>query len=110
MVHGSQGLHHFVKRKCIDATPHPDPFKRFLDKMIYVVGVIGPVMTVPQILLVFGEKSAEGLSAVTWTTYTFLSFFWLLYGVAHKERPIIISNVLWILANGLVAIGAFMYG
>ncbi len=114
MARGSQGLHHFTKRKRgdrkLEPYPHPEPFKRFLDKAIYGVGVIGPIMTIPQIALVFGHKSAEGLSVITWVTYTILSLFWLMYGIVHKEKPIIISNILWILANGLVALGAFIYG
>ncbi len=113
MDHDSFGMHHVHRRKrqsgTLEPFPHPDPYKRFLDKMIYVVGVAGPVMTIPQLYLIFAHESAAGTSLVTWSAYTVMSVFWLLYGVAHKEKPIILSNTLWLLVNGLVTFGVFMY-
>ena len=113
MTLGVKGLHHFHKRKRVyelgEPYPHPEKHKRFVDKIIYVIGVIGPVMTLPQILKIFILKDAAGVSAVSWLAYAIVSLFWIYYGILHKEKPIIITYVLWFVMNSLVAIGAFMY-
>jgi len=29
--------------------PHPNKWKRLMDKLIYFAGVLGPIMTIPQL-------------------------------------------------------------
>ena len=62
-------LHHLHTRKRIhlnhEKFPHPDKFKRFLDKVIYAVGIIGPIMTIPQITKIWFEQNADGVSVIT---------------------------------------------
>lgn len=108
------GLHHFHRRKRIyqkhEPYPHPDKFKRFIDKSIYFVALFGIVMTLPQITKIWVEKNAAGVSAASWTAYTITAMFWLIYGVAHKEKPIIVTNSLWIVLEVLIVVGALIYG
>lgn len=107
------GLHHFLSRKFLyqklEPYPHPEKYKRILDKIVYVAGIAGPVMTIPQVLIIWMEKNASGTSLITWISYTIITFFWLLYGLAHKEKPIIISNALWIVFEIVIVIGIYMY-
>ena len=107
-------LHHYHKRKRIhqrfEPIPHPVKWKRFLDKIIYAVGVAGPVITIPQIIKIWTEKDASGVSEIAWIGYTVLAMIWLLYGIAHKEKPIIVTYSVVIVANGIVSIGAVIYG
>lgn len=114
MVNATFGLHHFHVRKRIhqrhEKYPHPNKLKRFMDKAIFVIGVIGPVMTIPQVNEIWINHNAAGVSILTWTTYIFTSIFWLAYGILHKEKPIIIAYILWIILNSLVVAGALMYG
>jgi uncharacterized protein with PQ loop repeat len=114
MVHDSHGLHHFHKRKRIhkkhEPYPHPNAFKKFLDKAIYAIGVIGPVMTIPQITKIWIDKNAAGVSVISWTAYLVTAFFWLVYGVFHKEKPIIITYAIWIFLDLFIIIGAVIYG
>ncbi len=109
----SKGLHHFHKRKRIhvkhEKYPHPNKLKNLMDRFIYVVVFIGPLFTIPQIYKIFVEQNATGVSVFTWGTYSLGSFFWLMYGVMHKEKPIIITNILWGIMNFSVMVGAVMY-
>jgi len=98
----SHGLHHFHRRKRIylnhEPYPHPNKWKRVVDKLIYFVVIIVPLMTVPQVTKVWIDKNVQGISIIAWSTYTIASLFWVIYGVMHKEKPIIVtSSLLFIL-------------
>jgi MtN3 and saliva related transmembrane protein len=107
------GIHHFHKRKRINDTdlepyPHPNKYYNLMDRSIYFIGLIGPVMTIPQVMKIFVEKSIESISLITWITYTFTASFWLFYGIIHKEKPIIFTNTLWVIADLSIVIGTLI--
>lgn len=81
----------------------------FLDKLTFVVGVIGPFTVLPQIYTIYSTKSAAGVSATTWALIFIVTFPWILYGMAHKEKNIIVSFILWEVMNATVVVGALMY-
>jgi len=113
MVHDSHGLHHFHKRKRIyqnhEQYPHPHKWKRLMDRFIYVVGVFGPLMTIPQVTKIWFEKNAAGVSVISWISYLLCAIFWLIYGVMHREKPIIVTYAIWIVLDFLIVIGALIY-
>jgi uncharacterized protein with PQ loop repeat len=82
----------------------------FLDKLTFVVGVIGPFTVLPQIYSIFTTHSAVGVSLTTWALIFVVTFPWILYGIAHKEKNIIASFILWEVVNLTVVIGVLMYG
>lgn len=77
----------------------------FLDDLGYVAVIMGIVMTIPQILTIWVERKVEGVSVVTWVSYSILTMFWIYYGLAHKEKPIIIGNALGLVVNIAIVIG-----
>jgi len=109
-----QGMHHLNIRKRIhekhEQFPSPEKKIRFLDKLIYIVGIVGPLMILPQIIKIFALKTAEGLSLISYASFVLLSIIWLIYGIAHNEKPIIITNILWIALHILIVIGILIYG
>ena len=82
----------------------------FLDKLTFIVGVIGPFTVIPQIYEIFTTQTAANVSLVTWLLIFIVTFPWILYGIAHKEKSIIVSFILWEIANLLVVIGVLLYG
>lgn len=108
------GFHHLHVRKRIykkhERYPHPDKLKRYFDEAIYVVAILGPVTNIPQFLKVWIYKDASGVSLISWTGFSILSVVWLVYGILHKEKPIIITNIFLIWINAAIALGAFLYG
>lgn len=114
MPQHSHGMHHFHQRRRAFTEKVKEYFvrdkiKSFFDKAIYVIALLGPSMTVPQSYIIWAHKSAENVSTITWSTYIFNSLFWLAYGILHKERPIILSNILWLLVNGSIILGIILY-
>lgn len=101
----AHGLQHFHSRKPKHKR-HANKFSKF----IYAVVFIDIAMTLPQVLQIWLEKDASGVSAISWGAYTFTSGFWLAYAVIHKIRPMIISAILWIVVQIFIVIGVFIYG
>lgn len=114
MVIENIGGHHQHSRKRVysnlEEYPHPDKLKHFVDKLVMFAGVVGVIMTFPQIWLIYFEKTAVGLSVVSWISYWVIGMVWLLYGIIHKERPIIVINAIWFFLHLSIIIGIFMYG
>lgn len=123
----ASGLHHFHKRKRKGKTkenikeatkvvkspfetPSKNKLKGFMDTIIYIVAVLGPLIAIPQVLKIWYVKDASGVSLITWLGYLAGGFFWLTYGFLHKEKPIIITNALWIFVQIFIIIGIIRYG
>lgn len=109
----SFSLHDFIHTHNIDeekqAKLHEKYFVRFIDKAVFVVAFIGPLTTTPQAYRIWATHDVSGISVTTWVLYDLIQFFWLLYGLAHKNKPIIISNFFWVFWQSLVLIGAIVY-
>ena len=109
-----RGIHHLHLRKRLSRALEPYPartfWKRLLDKTVYVVGVIGPVMTIPQIVLIYVGRDASGIAPISWLAWALLDIPWIIYGLVHREFPIVITYTLWFVCNMLVFIGALLYG
>lgn len=90
--------------------PAKSGYLAFLDRLTFVAGVIGPFTVVPQIYSIFSTQSAAGVSATTWALIFIVTLPWVFYGIAHKEKSIIVSFTLWEIANLSVVIGVLLYG
>jgi MtN3 and saliva related transmembrane protein len=100
------GNHHLHVRKRIykhfEPFPHPNALKRRLDRVMVFIAIAGPLATLPQVYDVFVTRNVASLSLTTWGLWTILSCVWLLYGYLHKETPIMVSNVIYIILQGMV--------
>ena len=88
----------------------PDTFKRIVDRTCLVFSVLMPLTTVPQIYLIYSEKHATGVSLLMWIFYCIGVIPFLVYGIVHKERQLIILNTLWMIAQIIMIIGILLYG
>ncbi|HTB48692.1 MAG TPA: PQ-loop domain-containing transporter [Verrucomicrobiae bacterium] len=104
------GLRHKYERRQGLKKQRKSPYIVFLDKLTFIVGVIGPFTVLPQIYSIFTTHSANGVSLATWSLIFIVTFPWILYGVAHKEKSIIVSFTLWEVVNLTVVIGVLLYG
>lgn len=99
-------LHHAIHKKKKLKSQKKHVFSP-LESVIYVVSFVGPFTTLPQIYDVWIKKNAA-VSTLTWTGYLFVSLIWLIYGLKHKEGPIIVSNALWVAVYGIVLTGVIV--
>lgn len=106
-------LYHIHRRKrgaqALEPYPSPRLGVWLLDKVAIAAGIIGPVMTIPQIWQIFYFHSAMGVSALSWAAFAFLDIPFILYGIVHKNGLILVTYTLWVIANIAVTAGAIMY-
>lgn len=109
-------MHHFgLRRKHEETEAHrahskkKTPYVIFLDKVTLVIGVVGPATVIPQIYSIYSTGSAEGVSAVTWFLMFLVTLPWIFYGMAHKDKTLMVSFTLWEVVNLTVAVGAIIY-
>lgn len=50
----------------LEPFPSRDVWKRFLDYLMYGVGILAPIALVPQIMQIYTTRSADGISLLTW--------------------------------------------
>lgn len=102
------GYHHY--RNHHTARGKTGPWVKFLDKAVYISAFFGPIMLVPQLLKIWQEKNAAGVSLLTWISYLAGAVFWLFYGLVHKEKPIIVANISFGILTLLIVVGILIYG
>lgn len=104
------GLRHKYERQQVPKKRRKSGYITFLDKLTFVVGVVGPFTVLPQIYSIFSTRSANGVSLATWLLIFIVTFPWILYGMAHKDKSIIVSFILWEVVNLTVVVGVLLYG
>lgn len=81
-----------------------------LDRITFLAGVVGPFTVLPQIYKIFVTHTAAGVSLTSWVLIFIVTLPWIFYGIAHRDRSIIVSFILWELVNIVVIVGVVMYG
>lgn len=89
--------------------PHKRDKNHPLDKLIYPISLFAPIVTIPQLIEVWQKRSVAGISLTTWGAYTFVSGIWFMYGMVHKEKPLILANFLLMVLDALVVIGVLLF-
>lgn len=79
------------------------------DKFIYLVGIVIPLITSSQVFKIWLNQNAQGVSLIAWSAYLFNSIAWFIYGIIHKEKPIILTNFICIIINFMVILGTLVY-
>src|SRR3989344_5694834 len=106
-------LYHLHLRKRIhllkEKYPHPKAFVRFIDNLMIIIAIAAPLATVPQIYKVWIEQNAQGVSLLSWGTYSLICFPMLAYGFIHKEKPLILLYSLNLIVNLAVFFGVIIY-
>jgi uncharacterized protein with PQ loop repeat len=81
----------------------------WVDKAIYIVGIGGVFVFLPQLLKVWDSKNVAGLSLVSWVGMAIGSLIWVAYGLIHKQKPIIFINISLAIMQGLIVLGIILY-
>jgi uncharacterized protein with PQ loop repeat len=109
----SHHLHHVHLRKKaarqLEQYPSEKTLIKWLDTILLAVAVIGPLVTIPQVVQIFRTRDVANLSPITWGLYCVFNILWIVYGFVHKERPIIITYILWFFANGIIFASIFIF-
>jgi uncharacterized protein with PQ loop repeat len=89
--------------------PHPIAYKRHLDRTIYIIGIISPLMGAIQSYKIWESQEAASISLSMFSFNLFANILWFSYGITHKEKPIIIMYTLWFFVNLSIVTGILLY-
>lgn len=107
------GKYHYYKRKLRlpkkSSLFSEKSFKVFIDRFVYVTAIAAIVGNLPQLLKIWSDKNTQGVSLLTWLGFALGSIFWLVYGIVHREMPIIFTNVILFFIQMFIVIGIILY-
>jgi uncharacterized protein with PQ loop repeat len=90
--------------------PKKNSNNHYIDRLVYFAAILEPLVTIPQVYIIFHDKSAEGVSLLSWLGFQILTAIWIWYGYVHKDKAILIYQGLFFIFQGMVIIGGIMYG
>jgi len=82
----------------------------FIDKVILPVAIAEPLFTLPQVIIIFRNHDASDVSIITWLGFNLMTLMWIWYAIVHKEKVVLIYQLLFFIINCFVIIGALVYG
>ncbi len=107
------GFTHLRKRMRVSGGMEPFParsaLKRWLDYIMYGVGVLAPLALLPQIIQIYSTKSGAGVSLMTWSLLMCVNVMWGIYAAVHRDRHILFANSLLFCFDAIIVIGLLMY-
>ena len=80
-----------------------------LDRLTYLAGILLPILTIPQAYSVLIDKSTEGVSLITWSFYLLSSALFAIFGVAHKEKLLMITYIPFVVVEAAIVIGLIVH-
>lgn len=89
--------------------PVPTTSKTSFDRVLYAFSIITILMTIPQVLSVWMNRSAEGVSIITWGTYLVSACVWLVHGLKQRDPTIYRACIAWIVLDASIVVGALVY-
>lgn len=101
-----EGFHHVIHRSSSKHTS--GRLIKLMDRMAYLMGAITVLVNIPQLVAIWTSPDAQGVSIISWIGFFLGSCFWVIYGLLHKERPIIIMNAALMVVQGCIVIGILM--
>lgn len=83
--------------------------KKSVERFALIAGIIQPLITIPQIVTIYGNQSAADVSLLTWLGYLFFGVTFLVYGIVFNLKPIWIGQIIWVTAQVIVVVGIVLY-
>lgn len=83
--------------------------KVMLSYIMFSVAILAPLSNYPQINKLFTLQITEGLSVETWIMYLLFAVIQLMYAVSNSIKPLIVSNVLWIIIELIMIYGILLF-
>ena len=101
---------HYLRKKVIQKKKIDDSsFKRAIDRIVLIIAFLAPLVELPQLIEIYVNKAAQNVSVLTWGFFVIFGIPWLIYGIIHKEKPIIILYSLWIIIDSIIVVGILLY-
>ena len=77
---------------CVTQSPGSPPVSG-LERVLRWLSVFTMLMTVPQVLTIWVERDAGGVSLVSWVAYLISACLWFVYGLRKRDKTIYLACV-----------------
>lgn len=81
-----------------------------VDKLTFIAAIVEPIMTIPQAWDIFRLHDATGISLTTWTCYLLLGGVWIWWSIVHKQRVVLLYELLYVVLEVAIITGGLLYG
>lgn len=81
-----------------------------IDRLTTVIGICMPIVTLPQLYSVLTTTNLQGVSLITWSFYALQAGIFAIFGIKHKETPLIITYVPLFLIELVIVIALIVRG
>jgi uncharacterized protein with PQ loop repeat len=79
------------------------------DSVLYALSIVTIAMTIPQAASVWMNRSAQGVSVITWGTYLVSACVWLVHGLRQRDPTIYRACIAWIVLDAAIVAGAIVF-
>lgn len=83
--------------------------KKRIETFALIAGVVQPLITLPQIIAIYGNQSAKDVSLLTWMGYLIFGITFLVYGIVFNLKPIWIGQIIWVTMEIIMVAGILIY-
>jgi uncharacterized protein with PQ loop repeat len=80
-----------------------------LEKMTYIVGILTPIITLPQMHQVLFDRKTAGLSMISWVFYLIGASLFATYGIVNKVRLMQITYIPSAIVYAFIVLGLILY-
>ena len=88
----------------------PSENEGHLEKLIFVIALVYPLTSIPQLYKIWVLKEIAGVSLITWSLFFLLTIPLLYYVIHRKIKPYILLYSLWLLAYLGIIVGLIVNG
>lgn len=86
-----------------------DKNKQRIESLALTAGIVQPLITLPQIIAIYGNQSAQDVSLMTWVGYLVFGVTFLVYGIVFHLKPIWVGQIIWVTMQTITVIGILLY-
>lgn len=101
--------HHLYKKHHLKKH-HTLRERRLVDRLTLIAAMVGPISTIPQAIKVFVSNDQTSIALSTWIMYDITTLVWIWYAVVHKERIILVAQMMWLVIQTIIIVGALQQG
>lgn len=76
-----------------------------VDRGIYLIAALGPLSAFDQVWQIWVVGNKNGVSLFMWLSWIPGAIFWLSYGILHRDKPIMLTQSLWLLMQITIVAG-----
>jgi uncharacterized protein with PQ loop repeat len=83
--------------------------KDTLDWVLYFFAFTTPLFEIPQAYWIYKNRTADGVSPITWGYFVLADLAWITYGIKRKMGPIVFTYIIYLLIESSVVVGVMIY-